>query len=72
MARRIGTRAEAKEIDNGYQFRASELNQRLNQAQIKKAHNLIVNTKLGKLVLKAIGAFLLFIFVMGFILTGGI
>ena len=72
LGRRIGTRAEAKEIDNGYQFRASELNQRLNQAQIKKAHNLIVNTKLGKLVLKAIGAFLLFIFVMGFILTGGI
>lgn len=72
LGRRVGTRAEAKEVDMGYQFRASELNHRLNQAQIKKAHNLIVNTKLGKLVLKAIGALLLFIFALGFILTGGI
>lgn len=72
LGRRIGTRAEVKEVDTGYQFRASELNHRLNQEKIKKAHSVIVNTKLGKLILKGLGALLLFIFVLGFIMTGGL
>lgn len=72
LGRRIGTIAQSQELDTGYQFRAAELQNRLNQEQIKKAHNLIVNTKIGKLVLKGLGALLLFIFALGFILTGGV
>ncbi len=59
-------------IDDKGEMRAADLKNRLNQEKIKKAHNIIVNTRIGKLVLKGMGAVLLIIFALGFFLTGGI
>lgn len=58
--------------DGSGEYRAAELRERLNQKQIKKAHDMIVNTRIGKLVLKGLAAVLLIIFALGFILTGGV
>lgn len=46
---------------------ANDLKNRLDQERIKKNHNAIINTKIGKLVLQALGAILLFIFTLGFL-----
>lgn len=57
--------------DNG-DFRRSELQNRLDQTKIRKAHDILVNTRIGKMVVKGLAALLLLIFALGFFLTGGI
>lgn len=61
----------ARRDPNG-EWRPDELRNRLNQEKIKKAHNIIVNTRIGKMVVKALAVVLIIIFCLGFILTGGI
>ena len=58
--------------DPNGEVRKSELMHRIDQEQVKKAHNLIVNTRIGKMVLMGLGAILLIIFAIGFIATGGV
>lgn len=49
-----------------------DLKHRIDQNQIKKLHSSIINHRIGKIVLKALGAVLIFVFMMGFIMTGGV
>lgn len=49
-----------------------ELKNRIDQNKVKKLHSVIVNTRIGKMVIKGVGALLLLIFVLGFVLTGGV
>lgn len=53
-------------------LRSSDLKNRLDQVKIKKAHEILVNTRIGKMVVKGLAAVLLLIFALGFFLTGGI
>lgn len=58
--------------DNNGDLRSSDLKNRLDQTKIKKAHEILVNTRIGKMVIKGLAAFMLIIFALGFFLTGGI
>ena len=58
--------------DNNGDLRSSDLKNRLDQTKIKKAHEILVNTRIGKMVVKGLAAFMLIIFALGFFLTGGI
>lgn len=51
---------------------AKDLKHRLDQAKIKKMHNVIVNTKIGMMVVKVLGAILLLVFAIGFFMSGGV
>lgn len=58
--------------DDHGELRVSDLKNRLDQAKIKKAHEILVNTRIGKMVVKGLAALLLLIFALGFFMTGGI
>lgn len=58
--------------DDHGELRVSDLKNRLDQAKIKKAHEILVNTRIGKMVVKCLAALLLLIFALGFFMTGGI
>ena len=52
--------------------RAHELQNRIDQEKVKKAHNILVNTRIGKMVIRGLMMVGLIIFALGFFLTGGI
>ena len=53
--------------------RAEDLKHRIDQEEkIKKLHNAMVNTKIGKMVIKGLAAVLIVIFTLGFFLSGGV
>lgn len=58
--------------DEQGELRSSDLKNRLDQNKIKKAHEILVNTRIGKMVVKGLAALLLLIFALGFFLTGGL
>lgn len=49
-----------------------ELHNRLDQEKIRKNHNMFINTKIGKIVVKWLAIVLVIIFTIGFIVSGGI
>lgn len=59
-------------LNHNGEMRAEDLKHRLNQDKIKRAHDIIVNTRIGKMVLKVLGGILLIIFTIGFIVSGGL
>lgn len=67
-----GVPAVIGKISPDGECRAKELKNRLDQTKIKKLHNVVVNTKIGMMVVKALGAILLLVFAAGFFLSGGI
>lgn len=48
---------------------SNDLKNRLDQDKIKKNHNAMINTKIGRLVIKGLAALLLVIFTLGFIFS---
>lgn len=51
---------------------AEELKRRIDQDKVNKLHAAIVNARIAKMVFKGVAAVLIFIFALGFVLTGGI
>lgn len=53
-------------------LRAEDLKNSINQNRIKKLHSSMINTKIGKMVIKVLAGILVVIFTLGFIFSGGI
>lgn len=59
-------------LDPKGDVRASDLKNHINQDRVKRLHNYMINTKIGKMVLMALAGILLVVFTLGFFISGGL
>lgn len=59
-------------LDPNGDVRASDLKNHINQDRVRRLHNYMVNTKIGKMVLMFLAGVMLVVFTLGFFLSGGL